>query len=151
MLFRSSLLGATASGDLEASQPRGVAAAMARGLAFVVERAALVVSLALILAAAWIGGAQSADDPVFRIEFADGVVTPSRIEVPADTRIELLLVNKGTTPAEFESLPLRKEKVLAPGTSSSMVIKGLDPGEYPFFDDFHPDAPPAVQIGRAHV
>ncbi len=108
----------------------------------------MVASLALLLVAAWVGGAQSAEVPVFRIEFADGVMTPSRIEVPADQRIELLLVNKGSTPAEFESLTLRKEKVLAPGTESTMVIKGLDPGEYPFFDDFHPDAPPAVLVAK---
>ena len=122
--------------------------ALARGFAFVAERAVMVASLALLLVAAWVGGAQSAEDPVFRIEFADGVMTPSRLDVPADKRIELLLVNKGKTPAEFESLPLRKEKVLAPGTESTMVIKGLDPGEYPFFDDFHPDAPPAVLVAK---
>lgn len=108
----------------------------------------MIATLALLLAATWAGGARSAEDPVFRIEFADGVMTPSRLEVPADKRIELLLVNKGKTPAEFESLPLRKEKVLAPGTESSMIIKGLDPGEYPFFDDFHPDAPPAVLVAK---
>lgn len=121
---------------------------LARGLAFAVERVAMIASVALLLIAAWVGGAQSAEDPVFRIEFADGVVTPSRLEVPADKRIELLLVNKGKTPAEFESLPLRKEKVLAPGTESSMIIKGLDAGEYPFFDDFHPEAPPAVLVAK---
>ena len=121
---------------------------LARGVAAAVERAVLIGSVALILVAAWIGGAESAEDPVYRIEFADGVVTPSRIEVPADRRIELLLVNKGTTPAEFESLTLRKEKVLAPDSSTSMVIKGLDPGEYPFFDDFHPEAPPAVLVAK---
>lgn len=90
----------------------------------------------------------AADDPVFRIEFNDGVVTPARLEVPADARIELQLVNSGQSPAEFESVPLRKEKVIAPGVTTTMVIKGLDPGEYSFFDDFHPNAPPAVLIAK---
>jgi hypothetical protein len=106
----------------------------------------------LAFAAALVLGVASAparaDDPVFRIEFNDGAMTPQRLEVPADTRFELELVNKGKTPAEFESLPLRKEKVLAPESSSSMVIKGLEPGEYSFFDDFHPDAPPAVLVAK---
>ncbi|PWC39976.1 hypothetical protein TSO352_05405 [Azospirillum sp. TSO35-2] len=88
------------------------------------------------------------DDPSFIIEFNDGTMSPQRLEVPADTRFELRLVNKGRTPAEFESLPLRKEKVLAPESESFMVIKGLDPGEYPFFDDFHPEAPPAVLVAK---
>lgn len=100
-----------------------------------------------VLLATAIGPAQ-AGDPVFRIVFDDGKMTPARLEVPADTRFELELVNDGKTPAEFESLPLRKEKVIAPGVTTSMIIKGLEPGEYSFFDDFHPDAPPAVLIAK---
>lgn len=89
-----------------------------------------------------------ADDPVFRIEFNDGKVTPQRLEVPANTRFKLELHNVGKTPAEFESRELRKEKVLGPGASSFIVIRRLDPGEYDFFDDFHLDAPPAVLIAK---
>ena len=89
---------------------------------------------------------QAAEDPTFRIEFKDGVVTPRRIEVPANKRFVLELVNSGTTPAEFESKELRREKVLAPGSESTLVIRTLDPGEYEFFDDFHLDAPPAVLV-----
>jgi hypothetical protein len=43
---------------------------------------------------------------------------------------------------------LRKEKVIAPGVTTDMVIKGLDAGEYPFFDDFHPDAKPAILVAK---
>ncbi len=89
-----------------------------------------------------------AEDPTFRIEFKDGVVTPKRIEVPAKTRIVLELVNSGATPAEFESKELRKEKVLAPGSSSSLVLRALDPGEYEFMDDFHPEAPASVLVAK---
>jgi hypothetical protein len=88
------------------------------------------------------------DDPVFRIEFKDGVLTPRRLEVPANRRFSLELHNLGETPAEFESRELRKEKVLAPATTSVLVIRTLDPGEYDFFDDFHPDAPPAVLVAK---
>lgn len=88
------------------------------------------------------------DDPIFRIDFKDGVVTPRRLEVPAKRRFSLELHNLGQTPAEFESRELRKEKVLAPGTSSTLVIRTLDPGEYDFFDDFHLDAPPAVLVAK---
>ncbi|MEZ5785597.1 MAG: cupredoxin domain-containing protein [Xanthobacteraceae bacterium] len=93
-------------------------------------------------------GTSRADDPVFRIEFNDGKVTPQRLEVPANTRFKLELHNVGKTPAEFESRELRKEKVLGPGASSFIVIRRLDPGEYDFFDDFHLDAPPAVLIAK---
>ena len=61
---------------------------------------------------------------------------------------QLQLRNNGDTPAEFESNELRKEKVLAPRTTSILVFRTLDPGEYPFFDDFHPDAPKAILIAK---
>jgi hypothetical protein len=89
-----------------------------------------------------------ADDPVFRIEFNDGKVTPQRLEVPARTRFKLELHNAGQQPAEFESKELRKEKVLGPGVTSFLIIRTLDPGEYDFFDDFHLDTPPAVLIAK---
>jgi hypothetical protein len=84
--------------------------------------------------------ALAADEPTFSIEFKDGTVTPTRIEVPAKTRFRLELKNSGKTAAEFESNEMKKEKVLAPGTTSSLIIRTLDPGEYKFFDDFHQQA-----------
>ncbi len=106
----------------------------------------LAAAAAIVLAASL--PARAEDDPTFRIEFKDGVVNPLRLEVPAGRRIRLELHNLGETPAEFESRELRKEKVLAPGSNSTLVIRTLDPGEYDFFDDFHPDAPPAVLVAK---
>jgi hypothetical protein len=107
---------------------------------------------AIFLAALFLGcGAatpRADEEPVFTIEFKDGAVSPLRVEVPANRRFQLQLVNNGDTPAEFESNELRKEKVLAPKTTSILVFRTLDPGEYPFFDDFHPDAPQAVLIAK---
>ena len=94
---------------------------------------------ALVLVASFAPQAARADDPTFQVVFENGKIEPLRIEVPAKTRIRLELVNKGDSPAEFESKPLRLEKVLAPHSQSVLVIRTLDPGEYPFFDDFHPE------------
>lgn len=88
------------------------------------------------------------DYPVFVIEFKDGAISPSVIEVPAGTRFKLDLRNTGLSPVEFESVELRKEKVLGPGATSFIVIRNLDPGEYRFFDDFHLDMPPATLVAR---
>lgn len=88
------------------------------------------------------------DEPTFRIEFKDGAISPLRLDVPASTRIRLELVNLGGMPAEFESLELRKERVVAPHSETVMVIRSLDPGQYPFFDDFHPGATPAVLVAK---
>lgn len=88
------------------------------------------------------------DEPAFTIEFHDGKVEPLRVEVPANQRFRLELRNTGTTPVEFESAELRKEKVVAPDSTGTLVFRMLDPGEYPFFDDLHPDAPKAVLVAK---
>ena len=81
-----------------------------------------------------------ADDVVkVRIVARDGVFTPPNLEVLAGKRIKIEIANEGRTPMEFESLPLKIEKVLGPGATSSVVINPLRPGEYPFYDEFHPD------------
>jgi hypothetical protein len=103
-----------------------------------------IVLLALLSA----GSASADEDPVFAIEFADGAIRPSLLEVPAGTRFKLELRNTGADPVEFESLELRKEKVLGPGVTSFIVIRRLGPGEYRFFDDFHPGTPPARLVAR---
>jgi hypothetical protein len=110
----------------------------------IVRLAAAIVVAGLALT----GAGLAADDPVFRIEFNDGKISPQRLEVPAKTRFKIELINKGKTPIEFESTSLKKEKVVAPESQSFIVIRTLDPGEYEFFDDFHLDTPPAVLIAK---
>jgi hypothetical protein len=111
-------------------------------------RNAVMVSLAALCLAFAPAISLAGEEAVFTIEFKDGTVSPLRLEVPANRRFQLNLVNNGDTPAEFESTELRKEKILAAKTTSILVFRTLDPGEYPFFDDFHPDAPQAVLIAK---
>jgi hypothetical protein len=103
-----------------------------------------VLGLAVLLSSA----ALAADEWTGKIVFRDGKIEPREIIVPANTRLVLELVNQGTSPAEFESRELSKEKVLAPNSTSSLVIRRLDAGRYEFVDDFHPDAAPAVLIAQ---
>ena len=109
-------------------------------------KAAALLGLAVL--AAPLAPARAEDAPTFHIEFADGRFEPRRLEVPANKTFEIQLVNKGQGPAEFESKQLHKEKVLAPASTTTMVIRNLDPGEYDFFDDFHPETPPAVLVAK---
>lgn len=75
--------------------------------------------------------------PTFTLRFKpDGTFEPATLEVPAG-RFKIELINESNEPVEFESIPLRKEKVLGPGVKSFVVITISRPGEYPFFDDFH--------------
>lgn len=104
--------------------------------------------ISLLCALGFASYAQAADLPTFRLEMQDGRYQPARLEVPAGQRIKIEIYNVGKTPAEFESIPLRKEKVLAPGAASFVVIAPLAAGEYRFFDDFHPAAPQGVIVAR---
>jgi len=68
----------------------------------------------------------------------DGRFHPETLPVPAGVRIKIDIHNQGPGAEEFESLSLRKEKVLAPGARSFVVIAPLKPGSYAFFGEFHP-------------
>jgi len=92
--------------------------------------------------------AQADDIPVFKLRFSDGVIAPLRLVVPAGSPFKIELENAGTSPIEFESRDLHKEKVIGPGVTSSIVFRRLVAGEYVFFDDFHLDAPQAVLVAE---
>ncbi|TKA96698.1 cupredoxin domain-containing protein [Cereibacter changlensis] len=94
---------------------------------------------AILLVALLLAAPAPAEEPLpsFRIEMKDGVVTPRRLEVPAGVAFKIEIVNSGATPAEFESLRMRKEKVLSPGAESFVTVRRLSPGDYPFFEEFH--------------
>ncbi len=108
---------------------------------------AVVLAVLLAASAPALGWAED-EGPTFHITFKGGVIDPLRLEVPAKTRFRLEIKNENDTPAEFESVELHKEKVLAPHSETVMVIRTLDPGEYDFFDDFRPGSAPAVLVAK---
>lgn len=81
-----------------------------------------------------------AEDPmIFGLVARDGTLQPAEIHAPAGRKLKIQIRNEGDEPIEFESLSLRKEKVLAPGASSAVIIAPLRAGRYEFFDEFHPE------------
>jgi len=65
---------------------------------------------------------------------------PAELEVPAGKKIKLVVKNEDSTPEEFESRSLKREKVI-PGKSQATVSIGpLDPGTYDFFGEFHEES-----------
>jgi len=85
--------------------------------------------------------AQAAPLPNYEITITDGKFEPEKIEVPAGQRFKITIKNTGSSPAEFENLSMRVEKVLGPGVQSFVVIHPLKPGSYTFIDEFHLDMP----------
>lgn len=68
----------------------------------------------------------------------DGRFEPDRIMVPAGQRFRIEVTNLNAGPEEFESRELRKELILAPGVTRTIVFAPLKAGTYPFFGEFHP-------------
>lgn len=76
--------------------------------------------------------------PEFTIEIREHLFYPSELKVPAGQKIKLKVHNADPTPEEFESYELNREKVIMGGSTATIFIGPLRPGEYPFFGEFYP-------------
>lgn len=86
--------------------------------------------------------------PEITLEIKDHLFFPATIEIPAGTKVRLLINNNDPTPEEFESYVLNREKVI-PGNSKTVIFIGpLKAGEYPFFGEFYPRTAQGVVIAR---
>ena len=73
----------------------------------------------------------------FTLVLKNHVYEPKELKLPAGKKIKLLVVNQDSTPAEFESKPLSREKAI-PGKSTGVVLLGpLKPGRYDFVEEYH--------------
>lgn len=61
---------------------------------------------------------------------------PRTITVKAGVKIALSITNASKDRAEFESAELNRERVIAPGATIVVYVGPLEPGTYPFFDDY---------------
>jgi len=73
----------------------------------------------------------------FTLTIKNHAFEPKELKLPAGKKIKLLVVNQDATPAEFESKPLGREKVI-PGKSTGIVNLGpLKAGRYDFVEEYH--------------
>ena len=79
-----------------------------------------------------------AQDAPYTLIVKDHKFQPMEIEIPADKKITLIVKNQDPTPEEFESIELRREKVVPGGEQITVYIGPLKPGRYEFFGDFNP-------------
>ena len=88
--------------------------------------------LALLVAAGAV-----AETPSFEIVIENHLFYPAELEIPANTKVRLLVINRDATPEEFESYELNREKVVMGGRKAVIYIGPLDAGVYPFFGEFN--------------
>ncbi len=78
-----------------------------------------------------------ADEQVYTLSIQDHKFTPETLEIPANTKVKLLVKNLDSTPEEFESHDLKREKVIKGKSEAIIPIGPLKPGVYKFFGEFH--------------
>jgi len=92
---------------------------------------------ALVLACLLYPLASLAADAEFGLTIKDHRFTPSELKVPAGQKVKLVVSNLDSTPEEFESHELNREKVIAGHGKATIYIGPLAPGKCPFFGEFN--------------
>lgn len=87
-------------------------------------------------------------DIEYSLDIKDHRFVPAELKVPADKKIKLVVSNQDSTPEEFESYTLNREKVIAGNAKTTIYIGPLSPGKYPFFGEFNPKTAQGVIVAE---
>ena len=79
-----------------------------------------------------------AEEPVYKIAIKDHKFMPEVLNIPANTKVKILVENLDPAAEEFESYDLRREKVVNANGQIIIFIGPLNAGVYKYFGDFHP-------------
>jgi plastocyanin domain-containing protein len=75
----------------------------------------------------------------YNIQLKDHLFFPSQITVPANQKVKLVIDNQDSTPEEFDSFSLNRDKVIFGNNKATIFIGPLKPGEYDFFGEYNPN------------
>lgn len=62
---------------------------------------------------------------------------PDKLYIPKGQKVKLVIINKDNSVEEFESLDLRREKIIPAQGQITLNVGPLEPGEYEFFGEFN--------------
>ena len=82
------------------------------------------------------GSAQAAE-PEALLVIKNHRFEPKELKVPAGQRVKLVVHNQDSTPEEFESHSMNREKVIPGGAKATIFIGPLKPGRYDFFGEYN--------------
>jgi plastocyanin len=103
------------------------------------RRLALGVGIGLSVAA-------QAADVEMALVIKDHKFEPTELKVPAGQKLKLMVHNQDKTAEEFESKPLKREKIIPPGAKIPVLIGPLKPGRYEFVGEYHEDTAHGVIV-----
>lgn len=97
--------------------------------------------LRLVSAAAFCAGLvlpRIASASELQLVIKDHQFLPAEIKAPAGQKLRLVVHNQDSTPEEFESHALKREKIIAGNSKATILLGPLKPGRYTFFGEFNP-------------
>jgi plastocyanin len=95
-------------------------------------------ALAIVaLLTAFTMGAVQAAEPEALLVIKNHRFEPAELKVPSGQRIKLVVHNQDSTPEEFESHSLNREKLIPGGAKATIYIGPLKPGRYAFFGEYN--------------
>lgn len=96
-------------------------------------------ALPFFLATALLGASSMsiAAEPEVLLVIKDHKFQPAEVKVPANQRIKLVVHNQDSTPEEFESHTLNREKVIPGGAKATIYVGPLKPGRYGFYGEYN--------------
>jgi hypothetical protein len=81
----------------------------------------------------------AAAENAFTLTIKDHRFEPAELRLPANQPATLTVKNLDPTPEEFESKPLRIEKVIPGNSEAVFTLRPLKAGRYKFVGEFHED------------
>ena len=96
-----------------------------------------LLAASLVLCGSIFTKAAFAQEKEFLIQIKDHKFEPAQVVVPANEKFRLVIENLDKTLEEFESVDLKKEKLVGAGKKITINVQALKSGEYKFFGDFH--------------
>jgi plastocyanin len=105
-------------------------------------------TLSVALAATLFCGWAVAAEPEFTIVIKNHRFEPAEVKVPAGQRVKLVVDNQDSTPEEFESHSMNREKVIPGGKKASIFVGPLKPGRYTFFGEYNEKTAQGVVIAE---
>jgi plastocyanin len=91
--------------------------------------------------------AQAQQATQIELSYKDKKFTPAEVNVPANTAFTIKVKNLDAKAMEFESKPLKIEKVIAANSEAIVNVRAQKPGKYKFVDEYNED----VAIGNVVV
>lgn len=82
------------------------------------------------------------------LSIKDHRFTPAELKVPAGQKVKLVVSNLDSTPEEFESHSLNREKLIAGQGKATIYVGPLAPGRYAFFGEFNENTARGVIVAE---